>query len=778
VCKSYEKIPEKATRICSTYDLYKRKEVSKGSSQIVSGRYGITKCCGLLKSLRRKQMRTKMIGMLLLVLIAGLSGNLQAQTWNAYDQFDVTTPGGADMWQYGYYETSMSHFWYNTIFNGTVWGGPSTNIIHGLAGNDGDSRGSIHCNFGESISKPGFPNGMYWSAYSVTMQIGNTACIPALRFNVPANGTYQVHVVFEHNTTNPGLVTDVGVMVNGTMVSREQVSGFQDGPENFFSYNQVLNLSAGDYIEAVMLPDSGVWRRVAVMFEVTVGTLPEPTMNLVMKLDAGVGATDPNRPGVPLVDGDTVGLWEDQGPSGMLDASAKWGSPILKTDGAFPVIRFDGNDGMQVYDLAEPSDQERFLDPEDPNARGPLDLGTYTIYVVGKLNATDNLKQVFLSNYNTFRGYVLGISDSIPDYAKFWTNGGAEMRSGGAIDDTNRYYLLAATITNTAGKKLIVNDCVEDESYGSSSYSKTTAVTVGALAGGSQFLKGDIAEIRVYDGFIQATHDGVVNELVAKYGLNRECLGGPDPDVVALTYMTSYRCSAEGYGDYSYQTNTQYLDDAWDVILYDGPVSELDPNTSVALNNPDNVNIYIKCILGEPKTISFVNALTGPQMADGNYGMNFFFESSTAHQISVFGKLMDPGDTSEPFMENCSGSTAGYDISQVPGACSLVAKIYGKERKVTLTDWVMYNEAVWSLDMITAQPTGHPLDGPDGIVDHVGQFTLLVEEYQPVCTDLPAMGIAYLDLDYNHDCYINLEDFAVFAQNWLRCNDPANLSCE
>ncbi len=44
----------------------------------------------------------------------------------------------------------------------------------------------------------------------------------------------------------------------------------------------------------------------------------------------------------------------------------------------------------------------------------------------------------------------------------------------------------------------------------------------------------------------------------------------------------------------------------------------------------------------------------------------------------------------------------------------------------------------------------------------------------PPCEDV---GI-YLETDFNQDCYINLEDFAILAQNWLKCTDPQNPGCE
>jgi hypothetical protein len=36
----------------------------------------------------------------------------------------------------------------------------------------------------------------------------------------------------------------------------------------------------------------------------------------------------------------------------------------------------------------------------------------------------------------------------------------------------------------------------------------------------------------------------------------------------------------------------------------------------------------------------------------------------------------------------------------------------------------------------------------------------------------------YLQSDFNHDCYVNFADFAIFAGNWLTCNDPQNSACQ
>ncbi len=38
--------------------------------------------------------------------------------------------------------------------------------------------------------------------------------------------------------------------------------------------------------------------------------------------------------------------------------------------------------------------------------------------------------------------------------------------------------------------------------------------------------------------------------------------------------------------------------------------------------------------------------------------------------------------------------------------------------------------------------------------------------------------VTYLPMDFNEDCYVGMEDFAIFAQSWLDCNDQSNPNCE
>ncbi len=218
----------------------------------------------------------------LLAVCATSAMGAPGDTWSAYDDFDTVNPGGGlNEWQYGYYETGPASAYtkYSWLGNGSLWGGPTTDIIHGQDGT-GDPWGSIHCNFGEAIDRAGWPSGMYWNAYSLTLQTMN-ARSPMVRWTVPEDGQYQVDIVLEHNSSWAGVVTGVQVLLNGSVETAGTISGFQSGPENFLTYSNTLTLSAGDYIEAgIDGPVRSDWSRVALAFDVT--QVPEPvTMSLL-----------------------------------------------------------------------------------------------------------------------------------------------------------------------------------------------------------------------------------------------------------------------------------------------------------------------------------------------------------------------------------------------------------------------------------------------------------------------------------------------------------------
>ncbi len=55
-------------------------------------------------------------------------------------------------------------------------------------------------------------------------------------------------------------------------------------------------------------------------------------------------------------------------------------------------------------------------------------------------------------------------------------------------------------------------------------------------------------------------------------------------------------------------------------------------------------------------------------------------------------------------------------------------------------------------------------------------YAVITREDSLRCQDLP--DSAFQSADLNRDCYVNLEDFAVIAQDWLKCNNPQDEACD
>ncbi len=58
----------------------------------------------------------------------------------------------------------------------------------------------------------------------------------------------------------------------------------------------------------------------------------------------------------------------------------------------------------------------------------------------------------------------------------------------------------------------------------------------------------------------------------------------------------------------------------------------------------------------------------------------------------------------------------------------------------------------------------------NGAFHHVG-FNAIISQTAACMSGL------YLKGDLNHDCYVNLEDFALLTKDWLKCSDPLNPGC-
>ena len=77
------------------------------------------------------------------------------------------------------------------------------------------------------------------------------------------------------------------------------------------------------------------------------------------------------------------------------------------------------------------------------------------------------------------------------------------------------------------------------------------------------------------------------------------------------------------------------------------------------------------------------------------------------------------------------------------------------------------------VDIIAYGGDGTVSDPNMGTGDDAGWTILTAIPNPETCV---GQGVYYPG-DINQDCYVNLDDLAILAQNWLLCNDPEDLEC-
>jgi len=188
--------------------------------------------------------------------------------------------------------------------------------------------------------------------------------------------------------------------------------------------------------------------------------------------------------------------------------------------------------------------------------------------------------------------------------------------------------------------------------------------------------------------------------------------------------------------------NTQFPDAAWDVGVLEGPVVD-DPSAYGSpswLTDAENGSLDITLVPGQTRTFTFVVARvdTFPNW----FGLNLFFNDAHFRagggeaSISVFGFLDDDGLEGEaPFaMANSADLTMGWPIADTVGSGSLVYEEVENNVRVTLTDYVAFNQSALNagagIDVVQAQG-GEELfttGGTDDVPDLFGQFTIKVSK--------------------------------------------------
>lgn len=81
-------------------------------------------------------------------------------------------------------------------------------------------------------------------------------------------------------------------------------------------------------------------------------------------------------------------------------------------------------------------------------------------------------------------------------------------------------------------------------------------------------------------------------------------------------------------------------------------------------------------------------------------------------------------------------------------------------------DCLVVDASAWSGDKLRAE----------SCVNYETLLRLRTTAFPVNCADVPSFGKD--SLDYNQDCTIDLPDYAMVAQSWLKCNDPTNSECQ
>ncbi len=497
---------------------------------------------------------------------------------------------------------------------------------------------------------------------------------------------------------------------------------------------------------------------------------PTEGLKLWLKADDGAMKPEPNAPGgyIPAEVGDTVTMWLDKSGSGH-DTNYVWGAPTLMAVGSQKAIRFDGNDGYRLADYAG------------------LRLPTISVYVVADMDDNVVDHQVIVGDYSDVSGYALGLSPEggKPGRVKWFTASnwlGDSMESGTLPTDTNRYTIINGTFdpaATTYKKALYFDGQHKLKGTGTGlTYYTTSIASIGVLDVGRQWTRGNISEILIYDSVSADQYYAVHSYLSQKYGIPvTNDYQGDDPTVVFLKYLFMQSSDDQGVPVEGQTWNTTQLYDGtyWDLAVLDDTIANLaaitDPNLldPHTLNNITNGDIEAAMNRGNTYTFAFTGNGEPNEydLTSDYYTMSFYFDQKDTPGITIF------------TAKDTTGPTDGHPDFGYPAGGPVIWKSVAKGVQIRLTDFVLYPKSAPDVSLdIQTEPWNPPFYScqpydPDGVEDIVGQFTLSVEFGDFTCAD---MG-QYYPMDFDQNCYVDLQDFARFAQDWLTCNNPADGDC-
>ncbi len=163
------------------------------------------------------------------------------------------------------------------------------------------------------------------------------------------------------------------------------------------------------------------------------------------------------------------------------------------------------------------------------------------------------------------------------------------------------------------------------------------------------------------------------------------------------------------------------------------------------LNGPSDAAVQPNITL-VPGTNSF-RVYTSPGIDNANFGINLFFNDAQTPSISAFGPMLTDTNQIHSFAADSASPTptpVPVLNSGIPGAGTLTFET--SNQVITLTDFYLATPSVFNLDQASQMSLG-----PDGVMDYVGGFTLVVsnKNNSSDCTPAPAGLVAWWPGDGN-----------------------------
>jgi hypothetical protein len=538
-----------------------------------------------------------------------------------------------------------------------------------------------------------------------------------------------------------------------------------------------------------------------------------PSAGMVVWFKADAGVTQ---------DTGGVSVWEDQsGHANHANRVLGGPQPASATfpNGSHAVLRFNGDDGLRLTNAAA------------------TQLTSFNIFIVASYDAGSATKRIF-GNYSygsgaTQYGYAFGTTGAgAPDW---WYAGSSEL-STGAPYEADRNYLTVYTLKD-ANQKDLYNFHEEDGFAGH--VAETAASPIQYYSGSDPNIPpqnsdigvlwidlegygwygahtGDIAEILVYNladpAYIalndpNAAFDDVRAYVTEKYGMDTTISSGPgvepDPDINAdlVAYWPFEETAGDVVKDKSGNDNdgtlmggftfdsssaANRLGNPTGALTFNGSSDWIHVAHDTTIDCFPQVTIAAWVKSGTQKAYAELVSKELAVVVGGNYRAYLIMVHSNQSVMSWMANAANP-----TYVGNTTGTADGVAV----GEWHFIAVTHDGTGITLYLDGLQDGLKV---PMTGLESTASaPLfigKGPDefgdrhwtGDVDEIaiwnaaltpGNILSVYENGFP----LPPPGCKevgkFFPTDFNQDCYVNLEDFAVIAQDWLKCNDPQRPEC-